>query len=169
MTALVNEKFQVVNAGQLQQALSGLPTGTTIFCHNPNHLVCKIIRTGLNSYWDHTATLVWYDGVPCIVEAKGGERIYPKLLWSWLAERTDNTFMVSPAEVDLKRIESQYGKEYDYKAVLFCMTWYELTGWWIGRTSDKNQDQWFCFELSAWYRNLPEYWNKVPDGVGGFK
>lgn len=158
-----------INGGELYRDIQLYPTGTTIFCHNPRPLTCKIIRGGINSYWDHTATLVWYGNIPCIVEAKGGERIFPKLLWSWLAAREDNTFGVSSAEVSLERIESQYGKHYDYKSVLFHMTTYSLTGKWFGRTSDKNQESWFCYELSAWYREIPEYWCKVPDGNGGFK
>lgn len=156
-----------ISPTQLLAIISTLPTGTTIFCHNPRPIFCKIIRAGTRAFWDHTATVIWFGGKPFIVEAKGGERIHPKCFYKWIEEREDNTFHVSPAIVDRKRIGSQYGKRYDYGGAAFYMAIHQLTGIWFGPTGIRVQDRWFCFELSAWFRELPEYWCKVPEEFPG--
>lgn len=147
---------------QLLQELLHCPTGSTIFCHNPSSPICSLIRFGINSFWDHAATLVWYGDIPYIVEAKGGETIHPKPLIDWIQYRLNNTFAISKATVELSRIESQYGKHYDYKAVLFYMVLYRLTGIWFGRVGDINMKTWFCFELSAWFRGKNKFWLILP-------
>jgi hypothetical protein len=146
----------------LLQEISKYPTGTTIFCHNPNSIISLIIRLGLNCYWDHSATLVWYDNIPYIVEAKAGELIHKKCFFKWLSHRQNNRFGLSYAKVDIDKIESQFGKAYDYKAVLFYMIIWRLTGKWIGPINEKAKLKWFCFELTAWFRGLAEWWNKTP-------
>lgn len=151
-----------INASQLILQLPGLTTGTTFFCHHPGPVLCKIIRAGLNSPYDHSATYVFKDGKHYIVEAKGGEEIHLKPFYGWLADRLDNTFYVSPAVVDYDRIASQFGKKYDYKSALLYMPLYQLTGEWFGPVRDEASEEFFCFELSAWYREIPEWWRCVP-------
>lgn len=119
----------------------------------------------MGSYWDHSATLIWDNGKPYIVEAKGGEKIKPKYFYKWLSERPDNHFGVSPAVVSIGRIESQYGKGYDYKSALLYMPIHKITGVWVGPVRDKAAKEFFCFELTAWYRGIDNWWECVPQMI----
>src|SRR6185503_16696512 len=152
----------MITPEQLRELLPSLTTGTTIFCHNHNPILCKTIRKGLNSPYDHSATYVYHKGKHYIVEAKGGELIHLKHFHQWLADRMDNTFHVSPADVPFERIASQFGKGYDYKRALLYMPLYQVTGEWFGPIRNEASEEFFCFELSAWFRDIPEWWKCVP-------
>jgi hypothetical protein len=162
---------------EIQKGPGIYPTGTTLFCHNPHAPVSKIIRIGLNAYWDHTATLVWYfiDDVwqPFIVEAKGGEKVHAKCFYAWLKLRQDNHFGLSPATVDLKRIEAEFGKRYYFVGAIVFMPLLRITHYlvgvpiWFGPTAPRSR--WVCFPLSAWFRQKEKWWRKVPDAFGNFE
>lgn len=136
-------------------------------------MLSKVIRWGLKSDADHTATVVWRDGQPKILEAKGGEKSYLKCFYAWIRERENQTFWLSPVKTtpDIeKRIADCIGRKYDYGAVLVWMVIFQGTGIWFGPTNLKALDRMFCHEMSAYIRGKKEWWclNR-PNNLGDFK